>query len=273
MSNSRIISVYNNKGGVAKTTMNIHIALYLAGIENKKVLVIDADSQSNLTSRIYAFSHNNLTFGDLMLNKLPLKDAIVKSPIEHYPTLDLIPANRNMKFIEEILVSNTNAEKDLSIAYYLIDNIDTVNEYDYIIWDASPSLSVLGRNVLNTCNKIIFVSEYNNIDSLEAVALFADELRTSREKLGMSMPDFAVLINRYKNTKDSSTEIYNQFEQHLDGLKEHMLKTKMIESSVIKNANLCKQNIVDYTNSNKVNQRAMNLFIDIINELKERGII
>ena len=273
MSNTKIISVYNNKGGVAKTTMNIHIALYLAGVDNKKVLLIDADSQSNLTSRIYAFTHDNLTFGDLMLNNLPLKDAIVKSPIEKYPTLDLIPANRDMKFLEEILVSNKNEEKDLSIAHYLIENIDSIKEYDYIIWDASPSLSVLGRNVLNTCDKIIFVSEYNNIDSLEAVALFVDELRASREKLEMDMPDFAVLINKFKNIKDSSTEIYNQFEQCLNGLKEHMLKTKMIESSVVKNANLCKQNIVDYTNDNKVNQKAMNLFIDIMNELKERGII
>lgn len=60
-----IISTYNNKGGVAKTTYNCMLALYLAR-EQKKVLVIDGDPQSNLTSRLYDYDHEDLTFGDLI---------------------------------------------------------------------------------------------------------------------------------------------------------------------------------------------------------------
>lgn len=275
MSNTKILSVYNNKGGVAKTTMNIHVALYLAGVENKKVLLIDADSQSNLTSRIYAYNHDNLTLGDLILNsdKLKLEDGILKGIIEQYPTLDLIPANREMRFLEELLITKGEEERDLIIAKWLVDNIDTVYQYDYVIWDISPSLTVTGRNILNTCDKIIFVSEFNNTDSLEAIALFINEFKESKEKLGMTMPEYAILINKYKNINDSSVDIYNQFEKCFDNLAPFILKTRMIESSVVKNANLYKQNIVDYTNEKKLNKKAMNLFIDIINELKERGVL
>lgn len=275
MSNTKILSVYNNKGGVAKTTMNIHVALYLAGVENKKVLLIDADSQSNLTSRIYAYNHDNLTLGDLILNsdKLKLEDGILKGIIEQYPTLDLIPANREMRFLEELLITKGEEERDLIIAKWLVDNINTVYQYDYVIWDISPSLTVTGRNILNTCDKIIFVSEFNNTDSLEAIALFINEFKESKEKLGMTMPEYAILINKYKNINDSSVDIYNQFEKCFDNLTPFILKTRMIESSVVKNANLYKQNIVDYTNEKKLNKKAMNLFIDIINELKERGVL
>ncbi|MCI7208522.1 MAG: AAA family ATPase [Clostridium sp.] len=269
-----IISTYNNKGGVAKTTYNCMLALYLAR-EQKKVLVIDGDPQSNLTSRLYDYDHEDLTFGDLILNAntTSMADGIIRGFIPEYPTLDIIPASRDMRYMEEVLLKiDDTSERDLVIAKWLGDNIDTVNSYDYIIWDISPSTSVLGRNILNTCNRLLFVSEYNNIDSIEAIAKFINEFSLYRFNNGFKMPEYAILVNKYKKTMDAE-KLYEPFEKCIDIIQENLLSTKMIESSVIRNCNLYKKDIIAYTEENKVNKKAMNLFIDIVNELKEKEII
>lgn len=269
-----ILSTFNNKGGVAKSTYAGILGLHLAR-EGKKVLLIDGDPQSNLTSRLYAFNHSNLTIGDLLLNAntTTMEDGIIKGFIKEYPTLDIIPANRKMKYLEEVLLGmDRTQDRDFVIAKWIINNIDTAKEYDYIIWDISPSISILGRNILNTCDKILFVSEYNNIDSIEAVVKFVEEFKENRLNNGLEMPDFAVLINKYKKSMDAE-KLYQAFENCLDVIKPNILNTKMIESSVIRNCCLYKQDIITYTETNRLNPRAMNLFIDIANELKERGII
>lgn len=279
MSNTKIITSYNHKGGVGKSSFNMHLGLFLASknfnSEPKHVLMIDADPQSNLTSRLYKPNHDNYTLGDLILNSdtIKLEDAIVKAPIEKYPTLDILPANRQMKFLEELLITKGKEEKELVVANWLIDNIETVKKYDYIIWDISPSLSTFGRNILNTVDSIIFITEYNNIDSLEAIPLYIDELKESKEELGMPMPNYAIVTNKYKKGKSSDFKIYKDFENCFKNLKPYMINSKMIESSVFKNSTLFQEDIVEYTNNKKLNDTAMNLFLGIIKELEERKMI
>jgi chromosome partitioning protein len=227
----KIIASFNNKGGVAKSTYAGLLGLYLAK-ENKKVLLIDGDPQSNLTSRLYSFSHNDLTLGDLLLNTntLTMDDGIIKGFLEDYSSLDIIPANRDMKFLEEVLLGmNNTQDRDFVIAKWMINNMDTVNRYDYIIWDVSPSLSVLGRNILNTCDNILFLSEYNNIDSIEAVAKFTDEFRESRASYGLNMLNYAVVINKYKKS-NSADKLYQPFEDCLTNIQPNILNTRMIDS-------------------------------------------
>lgn len=202
-----------------------------------------------------------------------MADGIIRGFIPEYPTLDIIPASRDMRYMEEVLLKiDDTSERDLVIAKWLGDNIDTVNSYDYIIWDISPSTSVLGRNILNTCNRLLFVSEYNNIDSIEAIAKFINEFSLYRFNNGFKMPEYAILVNKYKKTMDAE-KLYEPFEKCIDIIQENLLSTKMIESSVIRNCNLYKKDIIAYTEENKVNKKAMNLFIDIVNELKEKEII
>lgn len=279
MTDTKIITCYNHKGGVGKSSFNMHLALFLASkhFNNKlkRVLVIDADPQSNLTSRLYKSMHNNYTLGDLILNSdsIKLEDAIVKAPLAKYPTLDILPANRQMKFIEELLITKGREGKELVVADWLIANIDTVQKYDYIVWDISPSLSALGRNILNTVDNIIFVTEYNNIDSLEAIPLCLDDLRESREKIDMQMPGYAIVTNKYKKGRGSDYKIYKEFENCFKNLKPYMVNSKMIDSNMFKNATLFKEDIIEYTESRKLNKSAMNLFIEITKELKERKMI
>lgn len=270
---TKIISCYNNKGGVGKTLTNMNLALHLAG-EGKKVLLVDADSQANLTNRITGtINHKFYTLGDAILNpdKLKLKDIIVKNILDKYETLDFIASNEDMEFLEEVLA--TKKDKELTVAKWIVENKDVALQYDYIIFDVSPSSNILGRNVLNACTSIIFVSEHGNTDSIEGIYNFINRYKRRSEKLGFSMPNYVILINQFYNGKDSSLNIYNYIESNLTALHPYLLKSKMIDSVVAKNANSYRLSIKDYTIEKKTNTTAMDKFNEIIEELKEREVL
>ena len=270
---TKIISCYNNKGGVGKTLTNMNLALHLAG-EGKKVLLIDADSQANLTNRMLGtIEHNFFTLGDAILNpdKLKLKDIVVKNILDKYKTLDFVASNEDMEFLEEVLATKT--DKELTVAKWIVSNKEIALNYDYIIFDISPSSNILGRNILNACTSIIFVSQHGNTDSIEGIQKFIARYKRRSQKLGFSMPNYVILINQFHNGKDSSIDIYNYIESNLKELHQYILEQKMINSIIAKNANSYRLSIKDYTLEKKANRTAMDRFDETVTELKEREVL
>lgn len=267
---TKLLSVWNRKGGVGKTLLTINIATYLA-TQGKKVLLIDIDQQSNLTSRLYTNIHNFPTFGDCIINNASISSCILKNVNENYKTLDLIPSNSNMRHLEELLIKSNNQET--LIANYLASNMKYLESYDYIFFDLPPSNNVVARNILLYTN-IVFVTEYGNNDSIDMINNYLLECNEDKQRLGLNNDlNFAILINRYTSKKNSGTKLYEEYLSRFEHLKPFILSTNISESVVMKNANTFKLSVEDYLNNFGGRKTALTQLRDIINELTERGIL
>ena len=267
-----ITSVFNNKGGVAKSTSNMNLAMHLAS-EGKKVLLVDVDSQANLTARIYKDEHNNFTIGDSIISngKLKLKDIII-SNVTQYENLYFVASNKNMNYLEEILAKSN--DKEIVIMKWLMENKDTVDLFDYIIWDLAPNVGIVGRNVLTSCSNIIFVNDFGCRDSLKMIDKFINEYAEHSKSIGFDMCPYVIFDNKTNKRLDSLTK--KEYEETLNStknLKDKYLKSGLIESSVIKRANTEKLTIKDYTAKHKVNNKADISFDNLVKEMEERGVL
>ena len=140
MNDCKVLAVANQKGGVGKTTTTFSLGVALSKM-GKKVLLIDADSQGDLTSYMGWYNQDELqyTISDLMeqeINDIPIdsKNAI----LHHEENVDLIPSNLDFSVMEMRLINAMNREQ---IMKRCIENLK--KDYDYIMIDCMPSLGMI----------------------------------------------------------------------------------------------------------------------------------
>lgn len=273
-----ITTLFNRKGGVGKSLLNQSVALHLATKENKKVLLIDLDSQADLTGRIHidGKQHNKSTLGDALVSngELRLKDIIIKNPIEQYKNLDLIPSNENLKYLEDWLNSEDNS--DMIIMDWLSedDNLEIANSYDYIVWDLSPSNSIVNRNALITCSNIIFINEFETVESIGAIDKFIDGYMKDCKDLDIDMCDFVIIHNKFRPGRPDKTTLKAMEEiEKYKHLHKYFLNTTISNSSVLRNASSERLSIEDYSKQNFGSRNALKQMNEFIEELKEREIL
>ena len=152
MSQCEVISIVNQKGGVGKTTTALNLGVALAK-EGKKVLLIDADPQGDLTTCLGYYDQDNLqhTIGTLMADTMYDNELKVEESILHHSEgVDLIPANLDLSAIEFSLVNAMSREKKKKNCI-----ADIKNKYDYVLIDCMPSLGMITINALACSNKVI----------------------------------------------------------------------------------------------------------------------
>ena len=152
MNDCKVLAVANQKGGVGKTTTTFSLGVALSKM-GKKVLLIDADPQGDLTSYMGWYNQDELqyTISDLMeqeINDIPIdsKNAI----LHHEENVDLIPSNLDFSVMEMRLINAMNREQ---IMKRCIENLK--KDYDYIIIDCMPSLGMITVNALTSADKVI----------------------------------------------------------------------------------------------------------------------
>ena len=180
----KVISVFNNKGGVGKTTFVCNFASYLSKIKNQRVLIIDADPQCNATSYILKeevvfdlYSKSKGTLNDITL---PIKRGkgyfkgeypIIK---ENDFNIDLIAGDPKLSLFEDFLAADwiqTSAGTARGIQTTLMFKnmiAELQNSYDFIFFDLGPSLGALNRSILISCTHFI-IPMSSDIFSLKAI--------------------------------------------------------------------------------------------------------
>lgn len=267
----KIVSFFNVKGGVGKTTLTILTAMTLSK-EGKKVLIIDADTQANLTQFMYKVSHNDKTLFDGLIDNLSADQLILKSPIKRYPNIDLIPSDLSLSVLSEYLTTKTNREK--SVWRWFKNNIDVIKEYDYIFVDLSPSYDLIARNFMIISDSIITPIAYQDIASIRGCELFYQKFNEDLNDMEMENDaKRAVLINSFTSRKLSTGDIFMEKLEEYPYIKNDLLDSKLSDTTLIKNAILNKLDIEDYCKKNKKPHKVREEFKDIINELKQKGVL
>ncbi len=229
MKETKIIAFANHKGGVGKTTTTVNVGSILAN-RGKKVLVIDMDAQAHLTSSLLSNEPDESIYYALTLRQkyLPI--------IPASDNLDIVPSSLQLAVAELEMTSAINRERILA---RLIEPIK--GNYDYILIDCPPTLTLLTLNALAAANEIIvpLIAEVLPFKGMKMINDFIDTVHT---QLNPAAHLTGVLITRWESSK-LSRDIEDGLRQQLGSL---IFQTKIRKNVRAAEAPLQNQSIIEY---------------------------
>lgn len=229
---ARIISIINQKGGVGKSTT---AEALLAGLTLKgyKTLAVDLDAQGNLTYATGANSQGATSLG-VLTREVDAGDAI-----QHTPSGDIIPSNKALAGADAF-ITDTGKE------YRLKEALESVaSEYDYIIIDTPPALSILTINALTASNSVIIPAQAD-IYSLQGIEQLAETIQPVKRYCNPTLSIEGILLTRYSKRSILGQEVAGLARQIAQRLNTKVFDTTIREAIAIKEAQISQQSLFSY---------------------------
>lgn len=203
---AKAIAIFNQKGGVGKTTTNINLGACLARI-GKRVLVVDIDPQGNTTSGIGIRKRTlkNTIYDVLINDNYDVKKAILPTKTEN---LDIIPASVDLAGAEVELVSIEGREKRLKKA---IDSIR--DDYDFIFIDCPPSLGILTINSLTAVDSVLIPIQCE-FYALEGVSQLVSTIELVKKSMNKDLYVEGVVLSMFDGRTNLSLQVVQEVKNY-----------------------------------------------------------
>jgi len=228
----KVLSILNNKGGTGKTTTVLNLGAALSK-EGRKVLMIDLDSQCNLSTSV-GIRGATFHIGTYLLNQSSKEQTIV--PAEHY---DFIPSSDNLLDFE----MKINAEPGRE--YILKESIENLSEqYDFTLIDCPPSLGTISINALVASDLYLVPMQAENFAfiGLDRILQVAEKVKKRMNaKLEMAGIVFVKMSHRTKFSQAVMSNIENNEE-----LKKKVFKTIIRQDISLMESSAFSKNVYQY---------------------------
>ena len=201
----KVIAVFNQKGGVGKTTTNVNLTASL-GAMGKKILVLDLDPQGNTTSG-YGIDKQSVdgTIYDVIIDGVDINETILNTEFEN---IDIVASDTDLAGCEIELTSRESRE------YILKNSIDKVRDnYDYIFIDCPPSLGMLTINSLTAVDSVLIPIQCEYY-ALEGLSQLITTIKTIKKKLNPQIEIEGVLGTMYDGRTNLSIQVLDEVKKY-----------------------------------------------------------
>ena len=205
----KAIAIFNQKGGVGKTTTNINLAACLA-LKGKKVLVLDIDPQGNTTSGL-GIAKKGLE--DTVYNVLVDADYDIREAVIHTDVkdLDIIPASVDLAGAEVELVQIEGRKKVLK------NSLDKIKkDYDYMFIDCPPSLGLLTINSLAAVDSVLIPIQCE-FYALEGVSQLVSTIDLVKKSLNPHLEVQGVILSMFDGRTNLSAQVVQEVKRYFGG--------------------------------------------------------
>jgi chromosome partitioning protein len=206
---TQIITIANQKGGVGKTTTAVNLSAALS-MQGKKVLLIDADPQSNATTSL-GFHRDSYEYNlyHVMLGTKEISDIILD--VKEIDNLFVAPSNIGLVGIEKEFYKNIS-EREL----VLKRKIDKIKyDYDYIVIDSPPALGPLTINTLSAATSVLIPIQCEFF-ALEGLVQLLNTIKLIRQTINQSLEIKGFLPTMYSNQNNLSKQVFADLAKHFE---------------------------------------------------------
>ncbi len=255
----KAIAIFNQKGGVGKTTTNINLAACLA-LMGQKILVLDIDPQGNTTTGLGIAKNGDdeTMYNVLIEHDYDIKKAIKTTNVEN---LDIIPASVELAGAEVEMVQLEGREQRLRKALNKVRN-----EYDYIFVDCPPSLGLLTINSLTAVDSVLIPIQCE-FYALEGVSQLMSTIQLVRRTINPNITIEGVILSMFDGRQNLSHQVSEEVKK--------FFKNKVYKTVIPRNVRLAEAPshglpIVEYDPRSKGAEAYMNFAEEFLSIQKKR---